>query len=217
MKKFLLLLSIFARISFAADCTPDHLSEKFERMYDEDQALRKEYTSARSDQQNFPKPENEEKVKRISQTIIASDQQNRQSLDQIVSECGWPELKNLSYKAYYAVFLTVQHAEEAAYRQKYFPYFQKQYEAKAFRTNLFAMLVDRIRLIDEGKPQLYATHTDPSKNGISTYMEVEDPENLNNRREQMGLSRITMFDDLYLPKTDKAAINMKARKKELPQ
>lgn len=216
MKKILLLCLVCARISYALDCAPEQLNTKLEYMHDQDQEPKFESMLAQSDQRYFPSPENEKKLKAIIQKVIAADKLNRQSLDEIVSECGWPEPKKLSYKANYAVFLIVQHADEAAYRQKYLPYFQKLYEANEFPAEWYAMLVDRIRLMDQGKPQLYGTHSDPTKNDISVYMQVEDPENLNNRREQMGLSRIKMFDDLYLPKKDKAALNVKANKKKNP-
>ncbi|KYG70486.1 hypothetical protein AZI85_00630 [Bdellovibrio bacteriovorus] len=50
-----------------------------------------------------------------------------------------------------------------------------------------AILVDRIRFY-EGRKQIYATNADWDENGILRITEVEDPEQLNQRRHQMGLT-----------------------------
>lgn len=50
-----------------------------------------------------------------------------------------------------------------------------------------AYLVDRIRFY-EGRKQVYGTNADWDENGILRVTDVEDPENLNNRRAEMDLS-----------------------------
>ncbi|WP_413576023.1 DUF6624 domain-containing protein [Bdellovibrio sp. HCB290] len=50
-----------------------------------------------------------------------------------------------------------------------------------------AMLTDRIRFY-EGRKQVYGTNSDWDENGILRVTDVEDAENLNTRRAEMGLS-----------------------------
>ena len=114
-------------------------------------------------------------------------QRNGARLEQIITEHGWTGEKLVGSDGAEAAWIIVQHAigdpalqsrcsrllEEAA----------RQGEAPAWQ---FAYLTDRIRVM-EGRPQVYGTSFDWEEAGEMSPCEIEDRENVDERRRTIGL------------------------------
>ena len=202
MKKILFLLLAFHSVLCPAQeiCVASKMNAELEQVLERDQGLRTAHMLAGYDQQFAPGPENKAKVEKILQDILVADAKNRAIVHDIFNTCGWPDAKQLSYKANSAMFLTIQHSSKED-RIEYFPYFEKLYENNQLHSFRYVMMLDRMRF-DQGLGQLYGTHFVPGKDGVELYGEVHEPEKLNERCEKIGMLRIKVFDEKYPPQVN---------------
>lgn len=119
------------------------------------------------------------------------DAENRQWLQKVVGQHGWPGRTLVGRDGAHAAWLLVQHADAD-------PAFQKtclrlMTEARTGEVDVadIAYLTDRIRLA-EGKPQLYGTQVE-LKDGRWQVKEVEKPRTLDDRRQRIGLPPIDEY------------------------
>lgn len=119
------------------------------------------------------------------------DTQNQNLLDQIVADCGWPTYEKWGATPVYAAVKVSLHAP-LFFKKKYFPMVEAGYKSGEVPNWQFAQYVDKI-LTREGKPQRYGMQRAVSRAGLETIMEVEDPANLNNRRQAIGLTPLGGF------------------------
>src|SRR5262245_57124800 len=70
------------------------------------------------------------------------DSKNRQRLDEIVKEHGWPKMSSLGPEASGVAFLIVQHAD-LEYQKKYLPLIRESVTRNEARPSDLAMLQDR--------------------------------------------------------------------------
>ena len=119
------------------------------------------------------------------------DSENQKLLDQIVGDCGWPTYEKWGATPVYAAVKVSLHAP-LSFKKKYFPMVEAGYKSGEVPNWQFAQYVDKI-LTREGKPQRYGMQRAVSKAGMETLMEVEDPANLNNRRQAIGLTPLGGF------------------------
>jgi len=120
------------------------------------------------------------------------DGKNRQRLDQIVKDYGWPKKSVFGDEAIGVAFLIVQHAE-LDYQKKYLPLIKEASAQKEARRSDLAMLEDRI-LTREGKKQIYGTQL--RLNQTTQRMElypIDDEENVNARRTEVGLEPLAEY------------------------
>ena len=199
MKAMICAMLIFqANFCLAEEkCSGSQITTELEQVFERDQGLRMDYTLAQYDQKFEPSTKHSERKEKALLDLRAGDRQNYSVLMNIINSCGWPDAKLLSYRANSALFFVVQHGSKDD-RIKYFPYFEQQYKDKQLHSSRIAMMKDRMRW-DLGLPQLYGTHYLPDKEGLEAYGNVEEPEKLNQRREDAGLSRILIFDKKYPP------------------
>lgn len=129
---------------------------------------------------------------------------NARRLKELIETNGFPTIQLVGEEACTAAMKIILHAIS-------WPDFMRAQEEtlqdlvsqKQVPRTLVACLVDRIRFY-EGRKQVYATNADWDENGILRITDVEDPDNLNNRREAMGLPAIdslviTPMDGEYHP------------------
>ena len=190
-------------------CSAEKLNTELEQVLERDQGLRTAQMLAGYDQKFAPSAEHQAAKDKILEDLREADKNNRALVLNIFETCGWPDARQLSYKANSALFLVIQHGYKED-RAKYFPYFEKQYQEKTLHSARYVMMVDRMQF-DQGLGQLYGTHYVPDKSGVTAYGEVFEPEKLNDRREQMNMSRILVFDEAYPPpkKQDKSSVKSK--------
>jgi Family of unknown function (DUF6624) len=120
------------------------------------------------------------------------DGKNRQRLDEIVKDYGWPKKSVFGDQASGVAFLIVQHAE-LDYQKKYLPLIKEAAAQKEARRSDLAMLEDRI-LTREGKKQVYGTQL--RLNQTTQRMElypIEDEENVNARRAEVELEPLADY------------------------
>jgi hypothetical protein len=190
-----LLLSL-APANFAQDlrATPssDAVRRELVRMGEDDQKHRQEMMDlmdrlAGSDSEKMAK-----KWKQAVERQNDLDGKNRQRLDEIVKQHGWPKRSVFGEEASGVAFLIVQHAE-LDYQKKYLPLIKDAVGQKEARRSDLAMLEDRI-LTREGKKQVYGTQL--RLNQTTQRMElypIEDEGNVDSRRAAAGLEPLEVY------------------------
>jgi uncharacterized protein DUF6624 len=190
-----LLLSL-APAHFAQDLRPtsssDAVRRELVRMGEDNQKHRQEMMDlmdrvASSDSEKLAK-----KWKQAVERQNDLDGKNRQRLDEIVKQHGWPKKSVFGEEASGVAFLIVQHAE-LDYQKKYLPLIKDAVDQKEARRSDLAMLEDRI-LTREGKKQVYGTQM--RLNQTTQRMElypIEEEENVDSRRATVGLEPLAEY------------------------
>jgi hypothetical protein len=129
----------------------------------------------------------------------AIDLENTERLKEIIEELGrWPGTDLVGQEGADAAWLLAQHADQSPKAQKFFvEKLRIAVEEGKAPPKHYAYLVDRVRLRD-GKTQLYGTQFDVVA-GELELKPVEDPDELDERREKMGLEPV----DEYLERSRK--------------
>lgn len=149
------------------------LAQEIEKMLEEDQAMR----------------ERALKNKGIieSKEDDTLDQRNAERMKQIIEESGWPSTLKVGQEAARAAWLLVLHADHDVVFQKMALELMNQEEGVEEKD--IAYLEDRVR-VNEGKLQIYGTQFRPNARGEYNPLPIEDVENVNKRRIQMGLGTL---------------------------
>src|SRR5262245_3893978 len=120
------------------------------------------------------------------------DSRNRQRLDEIVKEFGWPKRSVFGDEASGVAFLVVQHAD-IDYQKKYLTLIKDAASQREARQSDLAMLEDRIRT-RESKKQLYGTQLRLNqKTQLMELYPIEDEENVDARRMAVGLEPLAQY------------------------
>lgn len=94
--------------------------------------------------------------------------------------------KKVGNAANQALFLVIQHADLAT-QQKYLPMMRDAVKNKNAQGGALALLEDRVAL-REGKKQIYGTQIGTNlETNKSIVSPLEDPDNVDKRREKIGL------------------------------
>jgi hypothetical protein len=119
--------------------------------------------------------------------------ENARRLDAIVAKHGWPTLSLVELEGTRAAWLIAQHSIcTPGLQRKFLALITEAARAGEVPKLQVAFLTDRVRAA-EGRPQLYGTVLDWDKSGELS-CEVEDPTNLDMRRQEVGLPAFA--DDL---------------------
>jgi hypothetical protein len=175
-----------------ADSSSDAVRRELVRMGEDDQKRRQEMMDlmdrlAGSDSEKMAK-----KWKQAVERQNDLDGKNRQRLDEIVKQHGWPKKSVFGEEASGVAFLIVQHAE-LDYQKKYLPLIKDAVAQKEARRSDLAMLEDRI-LTREGKKQVYGTQL--RLNQTTQRMELyplDDEVNVDSRRAAAGLEPLAEY------------------------
>jgi hypothetical protein len=76
--------------------------------------------------------------------------------------------------------------------KRYLPILQNAMENGEADSQSFAYLDDRVRMI-EGRPQRYGSQVQGSPNSKMTFWQIEDEENVDKRRAEMGLEPLAEY------------------------
>ena len=127
----------------------------------------------------------DQKIRRENNLIkyAKEDHRNQELVISIIEKCGMPTLNEVNQEQMGAIWLALQHTENK-YRIKYFPLIEKAVKNGDLSKEQYALMKDRI-LMDEGKPQIFGSQI---KNG--KLYDLEAPETVNERRQEMGLEPI---------------------------
>lgn len=133
------------------------------------------------------KPLSAEDAKRQEQL----DQRNRQLLQRMVKQYGWPGFKTVGVDAANAAFLILQHADLAT-QQQYLPLFRQAVARQDAWPSQLAMLEDRID-VRLGRPQRYGTQIDAAARGAPRPFPLQDARLVDQWRAAVGLSPLAEY------------------------
>ncbi len=106
-------------------------------------------------------------------------------VENIVSRYGWLGKSEIGEVANSTLFIVIQHAQDNSIREKFYPLLEESVKEGESRKSDLATMKDRI-LIQNGRPQIYGTQT----NNQGQLLPVENKNELNKRRRQVGLKKI---------------------------
>lgn len=133
------------------------------------------------------------------------DRAHCQRLEEIVASIGWPTREMVGADAAQGAFVVIQHARHnPGFQNECLALMIDEVERGALPSAYVALLTDRIRLF-AGQPQVFGTQMTfaESYDGIARCTPatpIEDPANLDARRELMGLPP----HDLFVSKLEEA-------------
>ncbi|MDE6311163.1 MAG: hypothetical protein K2L96_05020 [Muribaculaceae bacterium] len=131
-------------------------------------------------------PGNKDGVSKIWQEIHRNDSINYARTIELLDQYGWIPCSKVG-TANQALFFVIQHAAPEVIA-KYIPMFEVAVKDDEIPKDLFAKMYDRHQMYS-GKPQRYGTQSvlkDPSSKEMVLWT-IEDPENVNALRKEMGL------------------------------
>jgi hypothetical protein len=116
------------------------------------------------------------------------DALNTARMKEIVAAIGWPTVSKVGAEAMRAAGLLVRHSDKDVEFQEHCLWLIKQEPQHEISLWDLAHLEDRVR-VNLKLPQVYGTQYRPIK-GIETPCPIEDPVNVDSRRESMGLDKL---------------------------
>jgi hypothetical protein len=124
------------------------------------------------------------------------DRVNTERMKRIISQIGWPTISKVGKDASFNAWLLVQHADHDIEFQKQCLSLMEQEPNTEVSSHDVAYLTDRVR-VHSGQPQIYGTQFKPD-NPPFVPEEIENKENVEERRKQMGLGTLeSSIDEMY--------------------
>lgn len=115
---------------------------------------------------------------------------NADLLLEIIKEHGWPSKDLVGEEAVAAAWLVAQHAiSKPDFQRNCLTILKKELSKGNIEAKRVAQLEDRI-LVFEGKPQVYGTQFDWDDQGMMSPNPIQDPENVDTLRKNIGLPPI---------------------------
>lgn len=135
----------------------------------------------------------DQKIRRENALIkyAKEDHRNQELVISIIEKCGMPTLNEVTQEQMDAIWLGLQHNVQKKYRIKYFPLIEKAVKNGDLSKEQYALMKDRM-LMDEGEPQIFGTQIKKGK-----LYDLESPETVNLRRQEMGLEPIEEYLENY--------------------
>ncbi len=182
------------------------LAKKLDSIKNSDQSLRLELDKIRK-----VKGLNSDEEKELWKKINFSDSTTLLVVKTILKTYGWPSPEQVGYKGNQTIFLVIQHANIAA-QNEFLPQMRQAVkENKALPKDL-AYLEDRVAM-KQGRKQIYGSQVGIDNKSKTYYLyPVEDVDNLDIRRTQVGLESIAS----YLKNSFNLTWDLNEYKKNLP-
>jgi uncharacterized protein DUF6624 len=178
--------------NLGAVSTNDAVRRELVKMGEENQKHRQEIMDLMD---RLARSDNEKVARKWKQAVERQndlDSRNRQRLDEIVKQYGWPKRSVFGEEASGVAFSVVQHAE-LDYQKKYLPVIKEAVAQKEARESDLAMLEDRI-LTREGKNQIYGTQVRLNqKTELMELYPIENEENVDALRAAVGLEPLAQY------------------------
>ena len=173
------------------NATPDlnfELKRELDEIYALDQGVREIYFAKTKEEKdaiatklNLPVQENASDYMKVWLNV---DSLNAIKVEKIIKEYGYPGKALVGNETNEVAWFVIQHAS-ADKIAEYLPMMRKATEKGDIPKNLMALMEDR-HLMYQGKEQIYGTQGNSVK-GTSFIWPIEDPENVNQRRKEIGL------------------------------
>jgi Family of unknown function (DUF6624) len=145
-------------------------------------------------------------------------ERNAERLSAILHEHGWPGRSLVGEEAAQAAWLILQHAiSNPALQRRGLSLLGTAAAASEVPTVQVAMLEDRIRS-NEGRGQLYGTQVDWDEYGQLNPLPIEDEENVDARRRDIGLGPLAQHiqrkRELAVREGERPPLDWKARQRD---
>lgn len=153
-------------------------------IYQEDQGLRRQISEV---EKEFGR--DSEEMKTHWKTINEKDSINLIKIQKILDEKGWLGQDVIGGQGNSTLFLVIQHSP-LEIQQKYLPMMRDAVKKNNARSSSLALLEDRVAL-RTGKRQIYGSQIGRNQETGEFYVSpIEDPENVDKRRADVGLGTI---------------------------
>ncbi|MCW3124206.1 MAG: hypothetical protein JWQ38_3698 [Flavipsychrobacter sp.] len=153
---------------------------------------------------------NSKEMTALWETINYDDSINLIKVSAILDKHGWLGPEKLGQRGNATVFLVIQHSDLKP-QQKYLPMMREAVKNNQASAADLALLEDRVAL-REGRKQIYGSQIHGSPDGHPWISPIEDPDNVDKRRAEVGLEPLAEYVKRYNIKWDVAEY-----KKQLPE
>lgn len=109
----------------------------------------------------------------------------------ILNKYGWPSSSIIGDEGPTTLFLVIQHAD-ITIQEKYLTTIKDAVQKREIPRSYLALLEDRIA-ISHGRKQIYGTQVGTDKKGNYYLEPLEDPDNVDQRRSEMGLGTLSEY------------------------
>ncbi|MCY1483635.1 hypothetical protein D3C87_61990 [compost metagenome] len=200
-----LILLLWGFLAFGQDATFNDITKQLLDIDELDQRYRNqmEETIAR-----FGSDSKESKA--LFKNMKTTDSLNLIQVEAIINKHGWLGSDKIGSQANTTLFMVIQHAELPA-QIKYLPMMREAVKKGNARASSLALLEDRVAL-KQGKKQIYGSQISWNmKTNEGFVAPLEDPDNVDLRRAEVGLPSL----QAYLAEMD-MKWDVESYKKELP-
>lgn len=154
---------------------------------------------------------NSQQMKDHWKIINEKDSINLLKITKILDERGWLGADVIGNQGNSTLFLVIQHSDLKV-QVKYLPMMRDAVAKKKASASSLALLEDRVAL-RQGKRQIYGSQIGRKPNGGDYYVSpLEDPDNVDKRRTEVGLGTLESYVSRWNIKWD-----VEAYKKMLPE
>ncbi|HVG34126.1 MAG TPA: DUF6624 domain-containing protein [Pyrinomonadaceae bacterium] len=155
------------------------------------------------------------------QRMAEVHQRNGRRLGEIIDQYGWPGKTLVGEEGADAAWLIVQHdIGNPSLQRRSLPLLREAVARGKAHGWQLAMLTDRICVL-EGKRQVYGTQYDWDEHGEMSPCPIENPEQVDELRESVGLIPLQedtrLKRDAVLMSSEKPPADLKARRQEMQQ
>ena len=123
------------------------------------------------------------------------DKENVILIEKILDEYGYPSQKLVGSQLNTTVFIVIQHSGHETL-EKYLPLFKDATEKGDMQKSNLALVIDRVKM-GNGEKQIYGSQLKSNMNGSMELYPIEDKENVNKRRAEMGLQPLEEYLKMY--------------------
>lgn len=180
------------------------LAQQLDSIYVEDQKYRKQL-DAIGKQFGWNSKEIAEHWAKINK----KDSLNVIAVSAILDKYGWLGEDVVGGQGGSALFLVIQHSDQQT-QEKYLPMMREAVKNKKASGSSLAMLEDRVAL-KQGKRQIYGSQLMTFDGEPSFFQPIEDPDNVDKRRAEVGLPPLSEYAGYFQIKWD-----LEQYKKDLP-
>ncbi len=123
---------------------------------------------------------------------------NTSRMKEIVTQIGWPTLSKVGSEASHNAWLLIQHSDKDVEFQELCLGLMKSESTEEVKLSDIAYLEDRVR-VNKKLPQLYGTQM-RVVDGQRLPQPIENPDDINIRRQEMGLAPIEEYIKFFYEK-----------------
>ena len=187
-KRWKLLLEIIKQNKEKAESILNkQLVQQLDSIYNDDQKYRLQLVEIEKSEGM-----KSDKVKALWKIIGKKDSANLIKVKAILDEYGWLGADVIGGQGNSTLFLVIQHSDQKT-QEKYLPMMREAVKKGNARGSELALLEDRVA-IRQGKKQIYGSQIgQDTKKGTYYVLPLDDPDNVDKRRAEVGLQPLAEY------------------------